>query len=219
MRTEAGDAGVGANARLKIVASYVTVSSVVYYVSAIVLLHLLRTDYDPGYRFLSEYVAGPYGALMTSTFFVLSVGSLALWFGLWRSVAAKRRFWPGLLLWLVWACAVFIAGLYPGDLQGLPETRIGQIHNLMGMIAFPSATLALPLLSLPLRWEQRWRSVWRVTVVLSATVVASFLTTGWLFTIRLGGLGQRVFLASTLAWMLILGGKLLTLDSGRTESG
>ena len=100
MRTAAGDERGGANARLNIVASYVTVLSVVYYASAIVLLHLLRTDYGPGYRFLSEYVIGPYGALMTSTFFVLSVGSLALSFGLWRSVSAKRRFLPGLLLWL-----------------------------------------------------------------------------------------------------------------------
>ena len=217
MRTEAGDERIGANARLNIVASYVTVFSVVYYVSAIVLLHVLRTDYDPGYRFLSEYVVGPYGALMTSTFFVLSVGSLALSFGLWRSVSSKLRFLPGLLLWLTWACGVFLAGMYPTDLQGLPETRIGQIHNQMGMIAFRSATLALPLLSFPLRWEQRWRSAWPATVVLSIAVVASFLATGWLFTIRLGGVGQRMFLAGTLTWMLILGRKLLTLERQRKD--
>lgn len=151
MRTEAGDERVGANTRLNIVASYVTLFSVGYYVGAIVLLHVLRTDYDPGYRYLSEYVVGPYGTLMTSTFFVLSVGSLALSFGLWRSVYSKLRFLPGLLLWLTWAGAVFLAGIYPSDLQGLPQTRIGQIHNQMGTVAFPSATLALPLLSLPLR--------------------------------------------------------------------
>jgi len=36
-------------ARLSAVASYITLSSVVYYASAIVLLHVLRTDFDPGY--------------------------------------------------------------------------------------------------------------------------------------------------------------------------
>src|SRR5207249_3233215 len=48
-------------ARLNAVASYITLSSVVYYASAIVLLHVLRTDFDPGYRYLSEYARGPYG--------------------------------------------------------------------------------------------------------------------------------------------------------------
>jgi hypothetical protein len=145
-------------ARLNAVASYITLSSVVYYASAIVLLHVLRTDFDPGYRYLSEYARGPYGALMTSTFFALSAGSLVLSLGLWRSVSSKLRFWPGLLLWLIWACAVFLAGIYTGDLQGTPRTQIGKIHDQMGMIAFPSATLALPLLSLALRWEKSWRS-------------------------------------------------------------
>ena len=212
MATEAGDEEVGANARSGIVASYVTIFSVIYYVGAIALLHVLRTDYDPGYRFLSEYAIGPYGALMISTFFALSVGSFALSFGLWRSVSSRLRFLPGLLLWLTWACTVFLAGIYPGDLQGLPPTRSGQIHAQMAMIGFPSATLALPLISFFLRWEQKWRSVWLVSVALSVAVITCFLAIDQLAEIRFGGLVQRVFLACTLMWMFILGRKLLTLE-------
>src|SRR5678816_4688127 len=163
MSSEIGDESE-TTARLNAVASYITLSSVVYYASAIVLLHILRTDFDPGYRYLSEYASGPYGALMTSTFFALSAGSLALSLGLWRSVSSKPRFLPGLLVWLIWAGAVFLAGIYTGDLQGMPRTQIGKIHDQMGMIAFPSATLALPLLSLALRWEKGWRSVWLATM-------------------------------------------------------
>jgi hypothetical protein len=215
MRTEAGGEGLGAPERLNTVASYITLASVVYYATAIVLLHVLRTDFDPKYRYLSEYVPGPYGALMTSTFFVLSVGSLALLFGLWRSVSSKLRFLPGLLLWLAWACAVFFAGVYPTDLQGSPQTRNGQIHNQMGMIAFPCATLALPLLSLPLRWDERWRSAWRSTVLLSLLVAASFLTLDRYGETGLAGLDQRVFLGSTLTWMWILASKMLAVAKQR----
>src|ERR1700746_2469301 len=106
------------NARLNRVASYVTISCVIYYVGSIVLLHVLRTDYDPGSRYLSEYVVGPYGALMSSTFFLLRFGSFALACGMWRSVSSRLRFLPGHLCWLTWACAVFLAGIYPSDLQG-----------------------------------------------------------------------------------------------------
>src|SRR5687767_5601448 len=100
---------VRSNTRWGTVAAYVTMFTVIYYVIVIALLHVLRTDYDPGYRFLSEYVIGPYGELMRSTFFVFGVGALALSFGLWRSVSSKLRVLPGLLLWVIWACAVFLA--------------------------------------------------------------------------------------------------------------
>src|SRR5258707_7462886 len=124
MPCEAGDEKRETTARLNAVASYITLSSVVYYASAIVLLHVLRTDFDPGYRYLSEYARGPYGTLMTSTFFALSAGSLALSLGLWRSVSSQLRFLPGLLLWLTLACAGLPARIYTSDLPSTPPTHI-----------------------------------------------------------------------------------------------
>src|SRR6516165_6039966 len=100
--TKAGDRTRTAAERLNAVASYITLSCVVYYAGAILVLHVVRTDFDPGYRYLSEYAVGPYGALMTSTFFVLSAGSIALAIGLWRSVSSKLRILPGLLFWVTW---------------------------------------------------------------------------------------------------------------------
>jgi hypothetical protein len=190
------------------VASYITLSSVVYYAGVILVLHVLRADLDPGYRYLSEYAVGPRGALMTSTFFVLSAGSLALAIGLWRSVSSKLRILPGLFFWLTWAWAVCLAGVFTGDLQGTPHTRIGQIHEQMGMIAFPSAILGMPLISVALRWEQNWNSLWCTTIVLSAVVIMSFLVFDRFAEADLGGLDQRISLAATLIWMWILGRKM-----------
>jgi hypothetical protein len=200
---------------LNTMAGYLTLSSVIYYATAIILLHVLRTDFDPKYRYLSEYVNGPYGTLMTSTFFVLSLGSLALLFGLWRSVSSKIRFAPGMLFWFAWACAVFLAGVYPSDLQESPTTWNGHIHNQMGMIAFPCAALALPLLSLPLRWDKKWQSVWASTVLLSLPVIISFFALDRLGDMRLAGLDQRIFLGLTLIWMGVLGSKLLAIETQR----
>src|SRR5258708_36658281 len=144
MSSETGDENRETTARLNAVASYITLSSVVYYSTAIVLLHVLRTDFDPGYRYLSEYAVGPYGALMTSTFFALSAGSWALSFGLWRSVSSKPRFLPGPFLWLTWARAVFLSGIYPGDLQGAARTPIGQIRDRVGQHSFSHRLFAVP---------------------------------------------------------------------------
>src|SRR5215469_8756 len=125
MFSESGAAERDGTKRLDVLASYSTLSSLIYYAFVIALLHVLRTDFDPGYNYLSEYARGPYGALMTSTFFVLSAGSLALSLGLYRSVVSRLRFVPGLLSWLTMACAIFLAGMYTSDLQGTHHTRIG----------------------------------------------------------------------------------------------
>ena len=194
--------------RLDVLASYITLACVIYYAAVIALLHILRTDFNPGYRYLSEYARGPYGALMTSTFFVLSVGSLALSFGLLRSVASRLKLVPGLVFWLTWACAVFLAGVFTSDLQGTPHTRMGRIHDQMGMIAFPSATVALLFLSLALRWEKAWRSLWRSAMVPSLIALVSFLALDRFGQMDLGGLDQRIFLAATLIWMWIIGKRM-----------
>ena len=98
-----------------------------------------------------------------------------------------------------------------GDLQGTPRTQIGKIHDQMGMIAFPSATLALPLLSLALRWEKGWRSAWPAAMLLSVAVVVCFLALDRFGQMGLGGLDQRISLGATLMWMWILGRKMLTI--------
>ena len=200
--------------RLHVLASYITLSCVIYYAVVIALLHILRIDFNPGYRYLSEYARGPYGALMTSTFFVLSVGSLALSFGLLRSVASRLRLVPGLVFWLTWACAVFLGGVFTSDLQGTPHTPMGRIHDQMGMIAFPSATVALLFLSLALRWEEAWRPLWRSAMVLSLVAVASFLALDRFGQMDLGGLDQRIFLAATLIWMWIIGKRMQVIAKG-----
>ena len=81
----------------------------------------------------------------------------------------------------------------------------------MGMIAFPSATLAIPLLSLALRWENEWRSVSPATMLLSVAVVVCFLALDRFGQMGLGGLDQRIFLGATLMWMWILGRKMLMI--------
>lgn len=208
---------VRSNTRSSMVAAYVTIASVIYFAVVIAVLHVLRTDNDPGYRFLSEYVNGPYGELMRSTFFVLGVGSLALAFGLWQSVSSKLRFLPGLLLLVIWAGAVFVAGIYTADLQGSPPTESGKMHAQAAMIGFPCLTLGLPLTSILLRWEEQWRSVWLVCLGLSVAMIIAFFAIGQLAEMRLGGLGQRVFLGLLLAWMFVIGWKMLTVEKQRSS--
>ena len=58
-------------------------------------------------------------------------------------------------------------------------------------------------LSLALRWEREWRSVWRPAMLLSVVALVSFLVLDRFGQRGLGGLDQRIFLAATLIWMWI----------------
>jgi hypothetical protein len=49
-----------------------------YAAGAMVLLHVLRPDYAPSHRFLSEYALGAYGLVMTSVFLTLGLATLVL---------------------------------------------------------------------------------------------------------------------------------------------
>ncbi len=64
----------------------VGLASMAYFVVIIVALHFLRPDYNPIRQPTSEYAVGPYGSLMTSAFFSMSLASWALVIGLYQGV-------------------------------------------------------------------------------------------------------------------------------------
>src|SRR6188474_1523507 len=69
----------------------VAIAAIAYFVVIIVALHVLRPDLNPIQRPTSEYAVGPYGGLMTSAFFSMSVASLALLIGLAQGVSPRAR--------------------------------------------------------------------------------------------------------------------------------
>src|SRR2546430_5307385 len=55
-----------------------------YAALAILLMHVLRTDYTPASHMISDYAVGRYGWVMTTAFLALSCGNLMLLLGLAR---------------------------------------------------------------------------------------------------------------------------------------
>ncbi len=67
------------------------IGGVLYFIMAVVILHLLRPDLNPITHAVSNYAVGPFGFLMTSAFFVLAMSECALACGLARSLGPGRR--------------------------------------------------------------------------------------------------------------------------------
>jgi hypothetical membrane protein len=187
----------------------VTAVAVVYFVLSLIILHVLRLDYDPTRRFISEYAVGPYGGLMTSAFYVLGIGSLALVPGLYRGVASPARSLPGLALLVVWSIGIILVGFYPTDLQEGPPTTVGVIHNQSAIIAFESITVAMIFLSIRFRRDERWQDFARPSLIMALLALIAFAAIIFLFfPLGVPGLGQRLFVATVLVWLFITAARL-----------
>jgi len=100
-----------------------------YFTLVVIALHLLRSDLDISHRYISEYAIGHFGWLMTSAFYGLSLGSLALTIALYQRITIKGRSWLGLVLLSMWALGIMVAGIFKADLITAPETQEGNIHS------------------------------------------------------------------------------------------
>jgi hypothetical protein len=56
----------------------------------LVVLHVVRPDLDPSWRFISEYELGPHGWLMDVAFISLAVGTASIAFAADPAVRTRR---------------------------------------------------------------------------------------------------------------------------------
>ena len=194
----------------------VAIVGVAYFVVIIVVLHFLRPDLNPIRRPTSEYAVGPYGFLMTSAFFSMSLASFALVIGLHQGISQRARSQVGLGLLGIWGVGVLIAMTFPIDVEGAPQTISGTIHGINGRLAFLSLTAGAIMVSRRFKQDERWRPFHRTAVLLSLVMLAAFIATFVNLATGAGfaGLGQRIFLAAFATWFFLTATRLRSIATG-----
>jgi hypothetical protein len=189
---------------------------IAYFALIIVALHFLRPDLNPLSRPTSEYAVGPYGFLMTSAFFSMSLASFALVIGLYQGVSQRARSRIGLALLGIWAVGVLIAMIFPIDPEGAPQTISGTIHRINGPVTFLSLTAGTILVSRRFKQDEKWRPFHRSALILSLVMLAVFIAT--FVNIATGsafaGLCQRIFLAAFVTWFFLTATRLRSIAAG-----
>jgi hypothetical membrane protein len=174
----------------------------------------LRPDLNPLAHYVSEYVNGRYGVLMTATFYGLSLAWAALALDLYRMILPTGRSWFGLGALALCSASSLGAGIFPTDPSGVAPTATGALHWLLATLFFVCICPGMLALAAAWRHDGAWRSRTRVTFVLAGTALAGliFLMVG---PPELSGLAQRWILASVLAWHLLAGWQVNRLAAGR----
>jgi hypothetical membrane protein len=126
--------------RMATIVRRIVFASVAYYAIVGIALHFLEPEYDPRFQFMSDYAWGPYGWLMTTTFFVLGLALVTIALGLrdvhHPSPSARTGF--GLLV--IGALFVCLAGVF----RGFP------LHDVASAVGIPCLVMAALFLSLEL---------------------------------------------------------------------
>lgn len=195
-------------------------------------LHLLEPEYDPTWRFISEYALGSFGWLMNLAFLSLACSLISAGVAIMTQTRTVAGY-VGLAILGMSAIGLFIAGIFNTDSMDAGQagaTFSGNMHVLGASLDFtPVAAL---LLGFSLAYNQAWRPI-RARLFISAgiTLVATaafFVTMPPDFQFGPGvltGLAGRLLLVSYVGWLLTVGLQVLRLHrqavglSGQADNG
>jgi hypothetical protein len=189
------------------------IAGVAYFSLMIVALHALRPDLNAISQPTSQYAVGPFGWLMTSAFFGMSLASFALVLGLSLGVPEAVRSRLGLGLLSLWAVGVLIAMIFPLNPIGTPATLSSTVHRIAGPPTFLCLTVGMILVSSRFQRDEKWAPIYRTALTLSLITLVAFITTFVTFATgsALFGLVQRITLATAVTWMLLTATHLRTV--------
>jgi hypothetical membrane protein len=163
-----------------------------YYVIVLLALHILQPDFDPRFRFMSEYALGDYGWLMTTTFFALGLAPFVAAIGLRGVHQSSRSTRIGLGLLVVAATFIWLAGIFKDSIP----------HLLAGVVAFPSMVMGVLLLSWTFRRAAGWQIIHRIGLFIGLAMLAMLFL--MVADAGMPGLEQRVFIFLFLLWLCVV---------------
>ncbi|GEL22885.1 hypothetical protein PSU4_18390 [Pseudonocardia sulfidoxydans NBRC 16205] len=167
----------------------VTIVAAIVDLVVLAVFHIARPEVDPLTRPTSEYALGAYGWAAAVATGIVGLGALAL------AWAVRTQTRPAAVVLAIFGAAKVAQAFFPIDPAGVVTTT-GQVHNVLGNIAFFTLPLAavLAVRALSPRW--RWAPpaaaglVVAVVAVLAADLHGAF------------GVAQRVYLVGCSLWML-----------------
>jgi acyl-CoA reductase-like NAD-dependent aldehyde dehydrogenase/hypothetical membrane protein len=174
----------------------------------------LRPDLNPVTHFLSEYVNGAYGSLMTATLYGLSLTWATLALGLYRTIPPPGRSRLGLGALSLCSIGSLGTAIFPTDPIGVAPTTTSAIHWYMALLFFTCIGPAMLAHAAAWQRDYTWMSLSRAAFVLAGAVLVGLIVLQF-GPPALSGLAQRWTLVSALAWQLLAGWRLYRLASGR----
>jgi hypothetical membrane protein len=198
------------------------------FVVLLAALHILEPEFDPSWRFISEYELGRYGWVMRLAFYSLAVSYIALTVAIHSQL---RTFVGriGLALLLISALGLAMAGTFKTDpITTDPDaaTTSGMLHSIGGSLGI-AMTFSAVLVSWRLARNPAWVSARRsllwsagIAVACSAGFIVYLMTalpSNGKFGpgVFAGGIGRIEILAYSV-WLMVVARQAITVRGQKT---
>lgn len=221
----------GVSMRVARQAAVASIVGVLVFAVLVLLLHVLKPELDPSWRFLSEYSLGRHGWVMAAAFFSWGLSCFALYVAL-RGEVPTRAGRLGRFVLLAVSLALFGAGLFAQDpVTATPDERTlqGTLHAIASMIGIPGIPIAAVLTGRSLTGRKRaWRGQRRgVMSCAYMTVISLMAMIGYLAVAvpQAGGFGpevlagwmNRLVVLTYCVWQLVVSYRVFAMNSRRAE--
>lgn len=176
--------------------------SVGVFVAIILALHVVRPEFDPLRRFLSEYALGDLGWMMMVAFMVWALSVLLLAAAL-RGLMVTLIGRIGLAVLVIVSVSLVVAGLFP-----MSETEEGMMHGLAAMVGMPGLPLAALLVTYGLAKPRgAWllwsaHATWLSLAAMSAYINWAIAHYGGFTPELMAGWLNRLVVAADCAWQI-----------------
>lgn len=183
-----------------------TIVGIFLYVAIDVVLVFLRPTYDWIHNAESDYGRGPYFWLMDINFLLRCLLSVALVKALYCKFPKNRNISRSSIWLIIWSLASGLLAFFADNPYGYPKLRSGSVHLVIAFVAFISILIAMILFR---RFPSELglnRANAFVNIGLAGLAVISLVLLGHsgFSPNSLGGIYERIFLASVLAWEFVL---------------
>lgn len=204
-------------------AARISVLAGLLFIVLLVLLHFIKPELDPSWRFISEYQLGEYGWMMFLAFLSLALSSLSLGVSLWSQVRNLGGRIGSIMLFITTLGMMMAAFFVTDPITSGEETFHGKIHQLgatLDMIPFAAVFITINLprkngLWKDARWKLIWATaaVWIAEIAFMVSLAVFFPADGKFGPEVLVGWPGRISIVFQSAWLILIARHVITLNA------
>jgi hypothetical protein len=174
---------------------------------SLIAMHVIQPGLDPATHYVSEYAHGPYGWLVMVAYVAGGVGVLAIAWAAGTELSGARSVALATCLALV-GVGLILTGVTRIDLPAadgsVASTASGMAHELAGYGMFLGLLPGAFLVAVAFRADPRLSGAALPAWILAGSIVIAFVVAMMSLSLDLIGVGQRIFLATWIAWLVFV---------------
>ncbi|WP_461390811.1 DUF998 domain-containing protein [Desulfosporosinus fructosivorans] len=200
-----------------------------FFMVIIIAMHILRPDYNPRSRYISEYAVGKYGQLAASSFVIYGLAILGIYLCLQTILSTRAHSNTGLAPMAIWGVCIAITGFFNVDLKDKQMSWHGTVHSIASVIGVAASVIGLILFSSIFALNESTQNVAFVTRIIAIVILilAMLLFLGILGDMALKyhhnvpaillsfhnitGLIERSLIGFSVVWLIIIVNNLISV--------